>query len=54
MNLERIISVGMDFDGCFLVAWILVLAAAFVLTFLEYPAAAHAFEVSKTVKERRP
>jgi hypothetical protein len=33
MNLERIISVGMDFDGCFLVAWILVLAAAFASPF---------------------
>ena len=33
MNLERIISVGMDFDGCFLIAWILVLAAACASSF---------------------
>lgn len=39
MNLERIISVGIDFDGCFLVAWILVLAAAFAWTFRESPVA---------------
>jgi|KBSMisStandDraft_5_1062788.scaffolds.fasta_scaffold04095_5 hypothetical protein len=51
MNLERIISVGMDFDGCFLVAWILVLAAAFAFTFRDSPIAAHALEV---VKHRRP
>ena len=50
MNLERIISVGMDFDGCFLVAWILVLTAAFALTFRDSPVAARALEV---VKERR-
>jgi len=50
MNLERMISLGMEFDGCFLVAWILVLAAAFASTFLESPVA-HALEA---VKDRRP
>ena len=50
MNLERIISVGMDFDGCFLIAWILVLAAAFASSFRESPVA-HTLEV---VKDRRP
>ena len=54
MNLERIISAGMEFDGCFLVAWILVLAAAFVETFLESPVTAHVLELGKAANKRRP
>ena len=53
MNLERIISVGMDFDGCFLVAWLLVLAAAFALTFRESAFAARAAEAGKIANNRR-
>lgn len=53
MNLERVISLVMEFDGFFLVAWILLLAAAFAMSFREPPLAAPALEPGKPANSRR-